>query len=130
MWKYWDVGTLFVKVITAIIIVQIHVCFFATVGKQSHVPKAKCFQVFRLSHSCEHNISATPGGNFFKFGTHTLLDSRMNSFEFGGQRSVTLTSGLLHLQSALRKFLKFGTKCFASTELQVIVVTPCDESAL
>ena len=47
---------------------------------------ALCFRVVRPSvhpsHSRERDISGTPWGNFFKFGTNVHLDSRMNWFWF------------------------------------------------
>jgi len=47
--------------------------------------KASCFLV-HSSHSREHNISVTPWGNFFKFGTGVHFNWRMNWLKFGGQR--------------------------------------------
>ena len=39
-----------------------------------------------LSHSRQCNISITPFGNFFKFGTDVRLDSGMNWWDFGHQK--------------------------------------------
>ena len=37
--------------------------------------------------SCEHNISRSPQGKFFKFGQNIPSDSKMNWFDFCGRRS-------------------------------------------
>lgn len=43
-----------------------------------------------LSQYCECYISRMPWGTFFKFGTNTHNDSRMNWLKLGGQRSRSL----------------------------------------
>lgn len=67
-----------------------------------------------LSYSCEHDISGTLRGNFFKFGTNTHLDSRMNWSEFGGQGSkvmATVTSQSLGIDLLImRKFAQMSNR--------------------
>ena len=40
-----------------------------------------------LSHSCKRKISRTSWGNFFNFSKNSHLDSMVNWYDFGGQRS-------------------------------------------
>ena len=48
-------------------------------------PSGQRHYVLRLT--CEHNISETPTGNFFKFGPNVQLNSTMTWLDFRGQRS-------------------------------------------
>ena len=49
------------------------------------------------------NISDTPSGNFFKFGTNVHLDLRVNWFDFCDLTSISLLR-MRYLRNALREF--------------------------
>jgi len=57
--------------------------------------EALCVRVIHLSIGPsfyhEGDFSRTPGGNFLKCSTNVLLDSWVNGFNVGGQRSRSLT---------------------------------------
>lgn len=56
-----------------------------------------CFWVFHLSHSPGFNITGTPWGGLFKFGTNFHLYSRTSWLDIQGSK-VTVTSYLTNLR--------------------------------
>ncbi len=58
-------------------------CFLA--AKLLEAPNS--FSPYKVILFCKCNISRTPWGNFFKFGTKVHCDSRMTCLDFGGHRS-------------------------------------------
>ncbi len=62
---------------------------------------------------CEHNISRTPWGSFFKCGTNVNFDSRKNGLDFGGQRSKSLWPKILwaqYFKNAFRDYCQIWHK--------------------